>query len=162
MRIRSMGVALGLAVSMMATPSAEAGGFLKKLFGCCKPEPVCCEPEPVCCEPEPVCCEPEPVCCEPEPVCCEPAPEPVCCPEPEPVVCCPEPEPTPVCCEPEPAPTPEPCCVSTSVGVSDVALTAGLPAGAVIVSTRVVSAEEMVRSEATSEARMIQLVATTR
>ncbi|TWT51284.1 hypothetical protein Pla22_40610 [Rubripirellula amarantea] len=98
--------------------SADAGGFLKKLFcckkACCEPEPECCEPEPepICCEPEPVCCEPEPVCCEPEPVCCEPAPEP------EPVCCEPEPicEPEPVCCEPEPEPVcepePAPCCAS--------------------------------------------------
>lgn len=92
-------VAVGFLLS--SQPSAEAGGFLAKLLGKCKPE--CCEPEaPTCCEePEPECPAPEPTCecAEPEPVpCCEPAPEPTCCPEPEPAPCCEAPaEPAPCC-----------------------------------------------------------------
>lgn len=146
MRIRLMCLAMGVVVSVMSAPTADAGGFFKKLFGCCKEEPTCCEPEPACC--------PEP---EPEPVCCEPEPEPVmCCPEPEPEpVCCPEPEPV-MCCEPEPAP--EPCCASTMSGVSDIASTAGLPAGAVIVSTRVVSSEEIAAKSASQATQLVSAV----
>ena len=99
MRLRKVCcVALIAALATSMGTEAQAGGFLKRLFG--KQSAECCEPapEPVCCEPEP-----EPVCCcepAPEPVCCEPAPEPVCC----------EPTPEPVCCEP--APAPEPCCAA--------------------------------------------------
>lgn len=148
MRIRLMCLVMGVVVSVISAPTAEAGGFFKKLFGCCKEEPTCCEPEPVCC--------PEP---EPEPVCCEPEPEPVCCPEPEPepVMCCePEPAPEPTCCEPEPEPAP--CCASTISGVSDIASTVGLPAGAVIISTRVVSPEEIAAKSASRATQLVSAV----
>lgn len=147
MRIRLICLATGVMISVMSAPTADAGGFFKKLFGC-KEEPTCCEPEPVCCpEPEPVCC-PEP---EPAPVCCEPAPEPEpCCPEPEPVV-------EPACCEPAPAPEPEPCCASTAVGVTDVASTAGLPAGAVIISTRILSPQEVAALSAPKPTQLVSV-----